>query len=178
MGLFFLGTARANNTALQTSISDLEIVQTGSGAKLVSVSGPQGGVAAFQLNGNGVPTKQGHAFLLANQVTGGGHDIEIVTVGASHYVQVSGFSTNSVVSYLLSGSGSFSNKITLSGASIGSAAPVFARTEGGKTLLADPGTPGFYSYNAPGNASLQQQVFTGDSVSVFVYAVIVWFDKY
>ena len=46
MALFVIGRARANDEALDTAISDLEVVETGSGLKLVAVSGPEGGITA------------------------------------------------------------------------------------------------------------------------------------
>ncbi|MEO0752457.1 MAG: hypothetical protein AAFY25_11710, partial [Pseudomonadota bacterium] len=134
MALFVIGRARANNEALDTSISDLEVVDTSGGRKLVAVSGPDGGVTAYNLRDGLVPNKQGHVFHTSNQVTGGGYDIEVIENGGTSFVQVSGITSNSVRSFTINGQGQFSNSTTLGGATIGGPAPVFERTEGGSVL--------------------------------------------
>jgi len=138
MSLFIVGSARANNDALDWAISDLAVVDTGGGLKLVAVSGPEGGVTAYSIRDGFVPTKQGHVFHDVNQVTGGGYDIEVVENGGSTYIQIGGIGTNSIRSFSLNDQGQFGNQTNLGGWPIGGPAPVFERTARGSVLLADP----------------------------------------
>lgn len=172
MALFVIGRARANDEALDTAISDLEVVETGSGLKLVAVSGPDGGITAYDLRDGLVPTKQGQVFHSTDQVTGGGYDVEVVASGGTTYIQISGIDSNSIRSFTLSDQGQFANGVNLNGPSIGGPAAVFERTDGGSVLLADPNGNGFYVYTANDNGPLNNQRFIEDTANTHVRSVV------
>ena len=165
------GRITAGQETLNFGISDLEVVDGPSGPVLVSVSGPEGGLASFSLQAGGLPRLQDQVFFAGNQVTGTGHDLIVSYNGGTVELMVTGLQTNGLACYGLNSNGNFGATFAMQGALLGAAPAVAAMTQGGQVVLADPEQPGFWVYGTGQENSLSGGLHVADSAQTHADAV-------
>ena len=151
MRLQVRGTITSGQGTLDTAISDLEYASGPNGPVLVSVSGPEGGLATYQLREDRLPARGDQVFYTAGQISGAGHEIIVSESGGTTHVFATGFSHNGILRYTLGTGGDLGGRTVLRGAEIGAAPAVAAATADGELLLADPGQSGFSVYGIGGS---------------------------
>lgn len=165
------GRITAGQETLDFGISDLEVVDGPAGPVLVSVSGPEGGLASFSLQAGGLPRPQDQVFFVGNQVTGTGHDLTVSHHGDTVELMVTGLQTGGLTCYELNSGGGFGAAFAMQGASLGVAPAMAAMTQGGQVVLADPEQPGFWVYGTGQENSLTDGVHVADSDQTHADAV-------
>ncbi|MEQ8292976.1 MAG: calcium-binding protein [Roseovarius sp.] len=170
MELQLRGKVSAGQVALDTAISDLQYVNGPNGPVLVSVSGPEGGLATFRLREDLLPRRGDQAHYNTGQVSGAGHDLLVTDTGGAIRLYATGFSQDGILRYTLGTGGDIGGRAVLRGADIGAAPAVAAITEGGDILLADPGQSGF-SVHAMGASDLGQGYTVADTSSPHADAI-------
>lgn len=170
MRLHVRGTVATGQVRLDTAITDLEYINGPNGPVLVSVAGPEGGVATFQLREDRLPLQGDQVFYSANQVSGAGHGLVVSDNGGTIRLYATGFNQNGVVRYSLGTGGTLGGRTVLQGADLDAAPAVAALTPGGDMLLADPGQSGFVVHDI-GTSSLGSGYSVADTAATHADAI-------
>ncbi|KZY30439.1 hypothetical protein A3731_24935, partial [Roseovarius sp. HI0049] len=170
MELQLRGTIATGQSVLDTGISDLEYVDGPDGPVLVSVSGPEGGLATYRLREDRLPLSGDEAFRTTGQISGAGHDLLVTETGGSVRLYATGFTHDGILRYTLGTGGDLGGRAVLSGAEIGAAPAVAAITAGGDLILADPGQAGF-AVHAMGGSNLGTGYTVADTSSTHADAI-------
>lgn len=165
------GWVSAGQVTLDVAISDLEVIDGPSGPVLVSVSGPEGGLASFSLHAGGLPRLLDQAFFVGNRVSGGGHDLIVSREGGTVEIMVTGLQTDGLACYGLGSGGDFGTAIAMQGTGLGTAPAVAVMTQGGQLVLADPGQPGFWVHDTGSGGDLAAGFHVGDTEETHADAV-------
>jgi len=159
------GTILSGQDVLDTAISDLKFVDGPAGPILVSVSGPEGGVASYSVGGTALPQLVDSSFFVGAQVSGSGPELVIANDGTGTHVYVSGIRTDGLLSYNLGDQGNFSGQSAITGANFAIAPAVMAQSASGAIVLADPQGNGFWVHTLSTNGTLVQDQFIADTAA-------------
>ncbi|MEQ8898428.1 MAG: calcium-binding protein [Roseovarius sp.] len=170
MELQLRGTITTGHGALDTGISDLEFIDGPAGPVLISVSGPEGGLATFRLREDQLPLSGDEAFHTTGQISGTGHDLLVTETGGTVQLYATGFNHDGILRYTLGTGGDLGGRAVLRGAEIGAAPAVAAITAGGDLILADPGQAGFAVHGMSG-ASLGMGYTVADTAATHADAI-------
>ena len=170
MELQLRGTIATGQGVLDTGISDLEYVDGPNGPVLISVSGPEGGLATYRLREDRLPHSGDQALHTTGQVSGAGHDLLVTDTGGTVRLYATGFNNDGILRYTLGTGGDLGGRAVLRGADIGAAPAVAAITEGGDLILADPGQAGF-SVHGTGGGSLGTGYTVADTAATHADAI-------
>ncbi|MEQ9260228.1 MAG: hypothetical protein RIG84_14165 [Roseovarius sp.] len=132
---------------LDRGITDIELVTGAGGPKLVTASGPEGGLASYSLRADLLPVFGHNAFYVSSFVSGGGHDILVSNHGGETRVHVTGVTPDGLTSFRMNDNGSFSSRQTIDNARFGDGNAVAAETDSGLIVMADPEGSGFAIYD-------------------------------
>ncbi|WP_422031924.1 calcium-binding protein [Roseovarius sp.] len=170
MELQLRGTIATGQGVLDTGISDLEYVDGPNGPVLISVSGPEGGLATYRLREDRLPHSGDQALHTTGQVSGAGHDLLVTDTGGTVRLYATGFNNDGILRYTLGTGGDLGGRAVLRGADIGAAPAVAAITAGGDLILADPGQAGF-SVHGTGGGSLGTGYTVADTAATHADAI-------
>jgi len=163
MELRIEGRVRSGQDVLDTAISDLEFVDGPDGPLLVSVSGPEGGVASYSVDASGLPRPADSVFFVAAQVSGTGPELVVDESGGTTRAHVSGVRTDGLLSYRIGAEGDISGRAAITGADYGAAPGVVAQTAAGEIVLADPGQDGFSVHRLTDDGTLANDRIVQDT---------------
>ena len=172
MELRIKGKVGSGEEVLDTAISDLEFVEGPRGPMLISVSGPEGGLASYSLGGPGLPRLSDSTFFVGAQVSGTGPELVITEEDGAMRVLVSGLRTDGLLSYDLGGQGTFTGRTAITGAEYGAAPSVVTQTASGELLLADPEQAGFSLHRLTTDRTLVDDRTVQDTVRTHADSVI------
>ena len=165
MELRIEGSVRSGQDVLDRAISDLEFVDGPDGPLLISVSGPEGGVASYSVGDAGLPRLADSAFFVAARAAGTRPELLIVEDGDTTRVHVTGIRTDGLLSYDLGSQGGLTDRPVITGADFGSAPGVAAEDGSGRLLLADPQQDGFSVHRLTSDRTLVQESEVRDTAA-------------
>ena len=161
MLLEYRGAVRTGQHTIDTNITDFEIVDGSGGPRLVSASGPEGGIVTYSLSDGGLPQVVDTATYDAGSVSGAGINLIVRGEGGDAEVFIAGVHGSGLRSYSLTLGGNIGAGRNVSGEAL----PLISEAGADRIAIADPEGSGFVVYTVTGSGNLSDERVVADRSS-------------